>query len=220
MIDAAELGRHLHALRTERGLALTAVAREAGVSVSMLSAIERGEKTPTVVVLSRIADGLHLPLTQLLSAVETERVIVRRADEQDTVAEPGGWQRTILTPVVPGVNFEWIRTTLPAHCDAGEFPAYAPGSHEFVAVLDGTLHLTLNGTGYDLTAGDSVYFPADSTHAYANRTDDPCTYYVAALIMRSRTPGPPSRPRSPADQQVHADRRTEHHDAPPQHPLR
>jgi transcriptional regulator with XRE-family HTH domain len=189
MIDPGELGRHLQAVRTERRLSLSAVAREAGVSVSMLSAIERGEKTPTVVVLSRIADGLHMPLTHLLSAVEQDRVVVRRADEQDTVAEPGGWRRTILTPVVPGVNFEWIRTTLPPRCDAGEFPAYAPGSHEFVTVLTGTLRLTLDRTGYDLAAGDSIYFPADITHAYANRTDEACTYYVAALIMRPRTPG-------------------------------
>jgi hypothetical protein len=28
---------------------------------------------------------------------------------------------------VPGVNFEWIRSTLPPGCDAGEFPAYACG---------------------------------------------------------------------------------------------
>lgn len=155
----------------------------------MLSAIERGEKAPTVVVLSRIADGLHLPLTHLLSALESDRVVVRRAPEQDTLAEPGGWERTILTPVVPGVNFEWIRTTLPPHCDAGEFPAYAPGSHEFVTVLTGTLRLTLGDTAYDLEAGDSLYFPADTTHAYANRTGTSCTYYVAALIMRPRAPG-------------------------------
>jgi quercetin dioxygenase-like cupin family protein len=191
------------------------VAREAGVSVSMLSAIERGEKAPTIVVLSRIADGLHMPLTHLLSAVEPDRVVVRRADEQDTVAEPGGWERTILTPVVPGVNFEWIRTTLPPHCDAGAFPAYAPGSHEYVTVLAGTLRLTLGERAFDLAAGDSIYFPADVTHAYANPADDPCTYYVAALIMRPRTPG--SRL---ADQQVHADGRAEQHDGAARHRLR
>jgi len=88
------------------------------------------------------------------------------------------------------VNFEWIRTTLPAGCDAGTFPAYAPGSHEFVVVEHGTLHLGIGDAVYDLTAGDSVYFPADTRHAYANRTGEPCTYYVAALIMRPRTARP------------------------------
>ncbi|MCR6483720.1 XRE family transcriptional regulator [Amycolatopsis sp. OK19-0408] len=189
MLDPVLLGRRLHDLRADRGLALTALAKEAGVSVSMLSAIERGEKTPTVVVLSRIADGLGLSLSRLLADLETDRVIVRRAAEQDHVAEPGGWHRTVLTPVVPGVNFEWIRTTLPPRCDAGTFPAYAPGSHEFVAVEAGTLHLGVGAAEYVLGAGDSVYFPADAPHSYANRGADPCVYHVAALIMRPRKTG-------------------------------
>lgn len=186
MIDPASLGRRLHELRTGRGLALAALARQAGVSVSMLSAIERGEKTPTVVVLSRIADGLGLSVSRLLAGLETDRVIVRRAAEQDHVAEPGGWHRTVLTPVVPGVNFEWIRTTLPPGCDAGAFPAYAPGSHEFVAVEAGELCLGVGDAEYVLAAGDSVYFPADAGHSYANRGAQPCVYSVAALIMRPR----------------------------------
>jgi transcriptional regulator with XRE-family HTH domain len=97
MIDPVILGRRLHDLRADRGLAFSALAKEAGVSVSMLSAIERGEKTPTVVVLSRIADGLGLSLSRLLADLETDRVIVRRAADQDHVAEPGGWHRTVLT---------------------------------------------------------------------------------------------------------------------------
>jgi transcriptional regulator with XRE-family HTH domain len=194
MIDPVTLGRRLHELRAGRGLALSALAKEAGVSVSMLSAIERGEKTPTVVVLSRIADGLGLSLSRLLADLETDRVIVRRAAEQDHVAEPGGWHRTVLTPVVPGVNFEWIRTTLPAHCDAGTFPAYAPGSHEFVAVESGALHLGVGEAEYDLSAGDSLYFPADVRHSSANRTGKPCVYHVAALVMRSRSARPEERP--------------------------
>lgn len=36
----------------------------------------------------------------------------------------------------------------------------------------------------DLGAGDSVYFAADVTHGYANPAPEPCTYHVAALVMR------------------------------------
>ena len=186
MIDPVALGRHVHDLRAARGLSLAALASDAGVSVSMLSAIERGEKTPTVSVLSRSADGLSLPLSRLRAELEGDRAIVRRAAEQEHIAEPGGWHRTVLTPVVPGVNFEWIRTTLPPGCDAGTFPAYAPGSHEFVVVAEGVLTLGLPERTWELSEGDSLYFPADVEHAYANRTGEPCTYYVAALIMRPR----------------------------------
>jgi transcriptional regulator with XRE-family HTH domain len=186
MMDLVALGRRIQELRRARDRTLQQLAEAADVSVSMLSSVERGQKAPTIVVLARIADGLGVPLTEVVAPPPDDRIIVRRAAEQDTADEPGGWRRTILTPVVPGVNFEWIRTTLPPGCDAGQFPAYAPGSHEFIVVESGTLHLTVDDRVVDLHEGDSLYFAADSTHAYANRGRRPCTYHVAALIMRSR----------------------------------
>jgi transcriptional regulator with XRE-family HTH domain len=187
-MDLVELGRRIQALRVERGLTLHGLAARAAVSVSMLSSVERGQKAATVVVLDRIAAGLDVPLSRLVTEPDQARIVVRRAAEQDTVDEPGGWRRTILTPVVPGVNFEWIRTTLPPGCDAGSYPAYAAGSHEYVVVQSGTLRLTVGETVLDLRAGDSVYFAADVGHGYANTGRSECTYYVAALIMRSRGP--------------------------------
>jgi quercetin dioxygenase-like cupin family protein len=157
----------------------------------MLSSVERAEKAATILVLGRIARGLGVPLVHLIADAAADQVIVRRAADQDVVEEPGGWRRTILTPVVPGVNFEWIRVTLPPGCHAGTFPAYAPGSHEFVAVDSGALRLTIAGRAIELEAGDSVYFPAHLSHGYANSGETPCTYYVAALIMRPRTPRRP-----------------------------
>jgi len=187
-MDLVELGGRVQALRRERGLTLQDLAEAASVSVSMLSSVEHGQKAATIVVLARIAQGLEVPLGELVAPPGENRIIVRRAADQDSMDEPGGWHREILTPVVPGVNFEWIRATLPAGCDAGQFPAYAPGSHEYVLVSSGSLRLTIGGQVLDLDAGDLAYFAADVTHSYANVTTAPCSYYVAALIMRPRLP--------------------------------
>jgi transcriptional regulator with XRE-family HTH domain len=187
-MDLMELGGRIQRLRAERGLTLQDLAETAQVSVSMLSSVERGQKAPTIVTLARIAQGLTVPLAELVAAADDTRIIVRRAADQDVADEPGGWRRTVLSPVVPGVNFELIRTILPPGCGAGQFPAYAPGSHEYVAVAAGRLRLTIGDQPLELNTGDSVYFAADTVHGYANTTSSPCTYYVAALIMRPRTP--------------------------------
>ncbi|TDB83015.1 cupin domain-containing protein [Actinomadura sp. KC216] len=130
-------------------------------------------------------------MARLVAAPDQERIIVRRAAEQDVSDHPGGWRRAILSPVVPGVNLELLRATLPPGCDAGSFPAYAPGSHEYVAVETGRLQLTVGGTRLHLEAGDSAYFAADIAHGYANPSpEDACAYYVAALIMRPRSRRP------------------------------
>ncbi|MGA8745389.1 MAG: XRE family transcriptional regulator [Solirubrobacterales bacterium] len=185
-MNLTELGGRVEALRHQRGLTLNALAEAASVSISMLSSVEHGQKAPTIVVLDRIADGLGVPLTELIALPGENRVIVRRAVDQDVLDELGGWQRTILSPVVPGVNFEWIRSTLPSHCEPEEFPGYAPNSHEYIVVEAGTLRLTIGDDVFDLDSGDSIYFAADVIHRYANTTSDPCAYYVAALIMRPR----------------------------------
>jgi transcriptional regulator with XRE-family HTH domain len=185
-MDLSYLGKRIQDLRGQRGMTLQDLADVSSVSVSMLSAVERGQKAATVTVLDRIASGLGMSLAALIAVAADSEVIVRRAADQEVIDEPGGWQRTVLTPVVPGVNFEWIRTVLPAGCDAGWYPAYAPGSHEFVVVDGGILRLRLDGREIDLNAGDSVYFAADARHGYANPGPGPCTYHVAAIIMRPR----------------------------------
>ena len=188
-MDLEVLGSYIHTLRSERGLTLASLAAAASVSPSMLSAVERGQKAPTITVLSRIAEGLGLPVSRLVAVPDEGRLIVRRAGDQEVIDEPGGWQRAILSPVVPGVNFECIRSTLPPGCDPGDFPAYAPGSHEFVVVDGGTLHLTVGDYTVELGVGDSAYFSADAPHRYTNPGSTPCMYHIAALIMRPRTPG-------------------------------
>jgi transcriptional regulator with XRE-family HTH domain len=195
-MDLSQLGKRVQGLRGERGMTLHDLAAASSVSVSMLSAVERGQKAATVTVLDRIAAGLGMPLSALIALAADSGVIVRRAAEQDVIDEPGGWQRIILTPVVAGVNFEWIRTMLPAGCDVGRYPAYAPGSHEFVAVDSGILRLRLDDREIDLDAGDSIYFAADTQHGYANPGTVPCIYHVAAIIMRPRHPGLNSAPAS------------------------
>jgi transcriptional regulator with XRE-family HTH domain len=188
-MDLAKLGRRVQGLRAERGMTLQELADASGVSVSMLSSVERGTKAPTVVVLDRVAHGLGAQLATLVAEPKDQRVVVRRAADQDVADEPGGWRRTILTPVVPGVNFEWVSVTLPVGCDAGTYLAYAPGSHEFVVVADGVLALTVGDRRYLLEAGDSLYLAADVDHGFANAGGTPCAYSVAALIMRPRNAG-------------------------------
>jgi len=187
MFDLTELADRVQRLRGDRGYTLATLAERCSVSVSMLSAIERAEKAPTVVVLARIAEGLDVPLVALLADDSDRRLVVRRGPAQERTVHATGWARVVVSPVVAGVNFELVRVTIPAGCDAGAFPAYARGSHEYVAVEQGVLRLTVADKVIDLAAGDSAYFEADQVHEFANTTDEPCAYYVAALIMRPRS---------------------------------
>src|SRR5262244_224619 len=145
-LDMAGLGARLRLERLRRRLSLHDLETRAGVSRSMLSEVERGTKVPTVLVLDRIATALDTSIARLLGEERGARVVVLRRGEQDVVADPTGWERRILSPVLPGVEFEFMRTTIPGGVNAGEFSPHIAGSREYLAMERGTLTLTLDGT--------------------------------------------------------------------------
>jgi transcriptional regulator with XRE-family HTH domain len=193
-LDLAGLGDRVRMERLRRRLSLQELEARAGVSRSMLSEVERGAKVPTVLVLDRIATGLGTSIARLLGEERAARVIVLRAGEQDTAHDPSGWERRILSPVLPGVEFELMRTTIPPGVDAGEFSPHAPGSREYLAMERGTLRLTIDGVEHLLRAGDSIYYAGDCRHAFANPGRETCIYYLAMELGQHRSPpGPPRR---------------------------
>jgi len=195
-LEMADLGERIRAERTRRGLSLDGLAGRSGVSRSMLSAVENGDKVPTVLILDRIATALGTSIARLLDDEDPARVIVRRHTEQDVARDPSGWERRILSPVVPGVEFEFMRTTIGPGIDAGAFSPHGPESREYVAVEQGTLLLTIDGTPYRLEAGDSIYFDGDCIHAFANPGAIDLIYYLAMDVtgQRDQQPARGARP--------------------------
>lgn len=181
-LDMVELGGRIRAERGRRRLSLDDLAARAGVSRSMLSEVERGVKVPSVMVLHGIATGLDTTIARLLDEERQERVILLRAAAQRVVHDPSGWERRILSPVLPGIEFEFMRTTIPSGLNLGASPPHAPGSREYIAVERGALDLTVAGVAYTLHAGDSIYYAADCLHAFANTGSEPCVYYLAVNV--------------------------------------
>jgi transcriptional regulator with XRE-family HTH domain len=177
--DLVRLGRQIRGERARRRLSLNDLAGRAGVSRSMLSAVERGGKAPTVLVLDRIATGLDTSIARLVGDTRDGRVVMLRHGEQDVARDPSGWERRILSPVLPGIEFEFMRTTIPGGVDAGAFAPHAPGSREYLAIERGTLRLTLDGVAHTLGPGDSIYYAGDCVHAFANPGSKDCVYYLA-----------------------------------------
>lgn len=60
------IAHRIRELRLARGYTLDVLAARCQVSRSAISLIERGETSPTAVVLEKLANGLEVPLTQIL----------------------------------------------------------------------------------------------------------------------------------------------------------
>lgn len=176
------LGARLKTLRRQRDFSLESLAAASGVSRSMISDIERGARVPTVLVLARLATALGVTVSRLLGEDQPERVIVMRQGGQRVMTDAAGWQRRILSPNLPGVEFELIRTAVAAGVVIGEFAPHAPGSREYIAVETGALLVTLDGIAHHLGEGDALYYAGDCTHAFANPGASECVYYTVMHV--------------------------------------
>ena len=123
-LSLVALGERVRAERVGRRMSLEGLAERAGVSRSMLSAVETGGKAPTVLTLHRIASGLGVSMSRLLGEERAEPVVVLRREQQSVARDPSGWERRNLAPPLPGREVEFMRTEIPAGVDAGTFPPH------------------------------------------------------------------------------------------------
>lgn len=194
-LDPAVIGARVKALREASSLSLRELALRCGVSAPMLSQVERGETSPTLVVAAKIAAGLELRLSQLLRLDEDGAVTVVRAGERRRGGnDKRGHSFEVMTSQQPGQRAELSRHTLApgGATGAGDdgadgAPLHEPGSREVALIERGSVTLVCDGERHELHAGDCVTFDADLPHHFENPTDAEAIFLavVSAGLRRS-----------------------------------
>jgi transcriptional regulator with XRE-family HTH domain len=170
-------------LRAARGLSLDALAAKAGVSRSMISLIERGESSPTAVILERLATGLGVPLAQLFDAPAgngAPATPLSKRDQQHAWRDPAtGYLRRNVSPSRWPSPFRIVEVDFPPGARvAYETAEHDPPLDQQVWVLAGRLDITHGKNLYHLNAGDCLAMRLDEPIAFANRTRRPTRYAV------------------------------------------
>ena len=190
------LAERLRKLRASLGLSLDGLASRSGVSRSNISLIERGESSPTAVVLDRLATALGVSLAELFSAAPASGATpapLARAAEQPVWTDPAsGYVRRKLSP----------DTDSPLQLVAVEFPAGQRVAYETGAraqridqqlwMLSGRIEVSLGAQSWQLEAGDCLAMRLDSSVVFHNPGPQPARYLVALVAL---PPGTERRPK-------------------------
>ena len=178
---SSRIGARIRIAREQRGESLRAFAVRSGVSASMLSDVERGTKSPTIAILSAIAEGLGVPLSSLVSdeqALDAGPLIVRAA-EMPQVTDPESLvERLHLGPVIGESHVEFVRFILPPGKSTGGFIGHAPGTIERVYVARGNVEILLSGKTFSLSPGDAIMYRASVPHPLAATGTEPAEVYL------------------------------------------
>jgi transcriptional regulator with XRE-family HTH domain len=194
-------GERLRGERLARGWSMDQLAGASGVSRAMISKIERGESSPTAVLLGKLSAALELSVSELLTGT-------RLGDGQEpTAAEPlpadvtgaGRVRRAADTPEWRDPDTGYLRRQIstagfPAAVTEVTLPPdarvpYPAAAYAFIAqlvwVLSGRLTLTDGSVRRVLAPGDTFVLGQPRPREFWNDTAEECRYVV--VVTRKST---------------------------------
>lgn len=185
--DDAEraLGPLIRSRRQHLKLTLAQVADRVGLSIGLLSQVERGLSTPTIRQLQGIASALGVRIGWFFQSEDGNEVaeidiVVRAPNRRKIAYRDLGMTDELLVPNLDGKLGLLMCRLLPGASSGGE--PYAHEGDEAGLLLSGTLEIEVNGRVFVLHAGDSFAFQSTSPHRYRNPGD------VEAVIVWALTP--------------------------------
>jgi len=164
-------------------MSLDDLAQSSGVSRAALSQIETQKSNPTWASSGRSAVRSRRAFADLIGEAKGGVSILRRGDAQILRSLDGKLESRPLAPAGASPVVELYELRLAAR-STHVSEAHAPGTHELVVVLTGSLRMRLEGEVYDLVAGDSISFPADVGHAYENTGGSESRYHNVIVYER------------------------------------
>lgn len=185
---SSRLARRVRELRAASGLSLEALAGHSGVSRSMISLIERGESSPTAVVLERLATSLGVPLASLFDAPAANAQPVAHRADQSQWRDPGsGYVRRNVSPAGFPSPIQISEIELPA----GAHVAFETGArdvaiHQQVWVLKGAIEVSVGDEQHMLQQGDCLAMVLDRPTAFHNRMRKGARYAVIIVSESKR----------------------------------
>lgn len=181
------IGRQVRAFRQELGLTNNELARNAGLSPSMLSKIENGQISPSLASLRSIAQALNVPMTALFRGYERDGYAVFVKKGQGLNIERrgtrAGHQYQLLGHIPTGpVTVEPYLVTLTTESDV--FPLFQHEGLELIYILSGRVGYRHGPNLYHLEPGDSLFFDATVTHGPEILTELPIRMISAISYVR------------------------------------
>ncbi|MCB8957368.1 MAG: helix-turn-helix transcriptional regulator [Nocardioides sp.] len=163
----AMVGARVRALRSRQGLTLKDVSDRTGVSVSMLSMLERGVATASVGTLVSVASALGVHMYDLFDHPATAEVSPLTLLEDQTVVRTseGTTRRVAHHDVLAGL--ELAVNTYDVGGASGPVATHHDG-REFGVLISGSLTVELEGEEHVLRPGDVIAYSSSRPHRIMN----------------------------------------------------
>lgn len=168
MID--QMGSRIKKRREGFGLQMKELAKEIGVTSSLISQIESGKAFPSIVTLKKVADALHTTVGDLIGENENQikKPLLKLEERRFAKSNKKGTSSYLLSYHFPSKQIEPYFLHFDENADSkGVMTNKFPGQ-EFCFVLKGEFEATINRKKHVLEKGDSFYFDSSKPHVFKN----------------------------------------------------
>jgi len=173
-----EVGSRVRELRNRVGISMKELAKRVGVSTLSIYRIETGKTSPSVALLSDIAQCLNYPISSFLTSSDKKAVLIKANEPQ--VIEGDNLELRLIAP--RGVIDKNISITV-GKAGKGEFVSkHKHVGYEVAYVLKGSCLFRHGNKEYELREGDFLYF--DSTIPHSVTALEPHEFFGIHFIKR------------------------------------
>lgn len=168
------LGIQIRQRRRTKDFTLAELSDRSGLSVGLLSQIERGISSPSLKSMTQICSALGIPVSWLFDSGSSDKpaergLVVRRSSRKSLDLGTFGVTKELLSPDIGGEMQIYLVTIRPGGHSGPE--TYTHRGEEGGLVLAGTLELTVDDRIVVLYEGDSFRFSSSLPHRFANPGD-------------------------------------------------
>jgi transcriptional regulator with XRE-family HTH domain len=173
VVAEPSIGSVIKRLRREKGMSLQELAKASGVSVGMISQVERDISNPSVRVLTALRRALDAPLSAMFGdspGQANDPDFVRRADRRPRL-HLGEVSKELLTAGGQH-NLQIMILHIEPHGSSGDTPLRYPAEKGGM-VLAGEILLKVGDDEALLREGDSFVFDSSIPHGFRNPQSAP-----------------------------------------------
>lgn len=165
------VGARVRHLRSRQGLTLKEVAERTGVSVSMLSMLERGVATASIGTLVSVASALGVHMYDLFDKPDPDQrsPLVRREDQASVQTSQGAVRRIAHNDTLSGVELA-VNEYSPGGASGPNLTHH--DGREFGVLISGTLRVDIDGDAHILHPGDAIAYASTRPHRISNGGDE------------------------------------------------
>lgn len=156
-------------LRHERRLTLKALSEKTDLSVSFLSQVERGESSPAITSLNKIAEALDVDISYFFTPLKTEDFKIPFKTSEPLRVEHSAQTMYRMSSDFENRALENYLIEIPA--GTGNETVRHVGE-EMYYLIEGELTVYVNNKRYDLEKNDVIHFPSNIPHHYENNSND------------------------------------------------